>query len=143
MLPSRFHHPHQHADAAHLGRRSTDWGKVVDSMVLSTETLCNTTITQIKQIVNTEFTGVNGPTKEFRGECPVQVGPFKLARLTWPCGSLSLRHVACRRFLAYGWQNWHGQVHSEGVLRTTRRLSYLPSGPPCHICLYRFVCVYI
>ena len=79
MLLSRFHHPHQHADAAHLGRRSTDWGKVVDSMVLSTESLCNSAITQIKQIVNTELTGVNGPTKEFRGECPVQVGQTHMA----------------------------------------------------------------
>ena len=69
--------------------------------------------------------------------------PFKLARLKWPCGSLSLRHLACRRFLGHGWKNWHGQVHSEGVRRTTRRLSYLPGGLPCHICLYRFVCVYI
>jgi hypothetical protein len=57
-------------DDAQLGRRATDWNKVVDSIVYSADTLCNTMIAHIKQIVNSEFTGVNGPSKDFRGQYP-------------------------------------------------------------------------
>jgi hypothetical protein len=44
-----------------------DWGKVVEAMVLSTETLCNIQLTNIKATVNSEIAGVNGPSREYRG----------------------------------------------------------------------------
>jgi hypothetical protein len=46
-----------------------DWGKVVETMVLSTETLCNTQLSLInlKATVNSEIAGVNGPSREYCG----------------------------------------------------------------------------
>jgi hypothetical protein len=44
-----------------------DWSKVVESIVLSTETLCNSQLALIKATVNSEIAGVNDPSREYRG----------------------------------------------------------------------------
>jgi hypothetical protein len=44
-----------------------DWGKVVEAMAPSTETLCNTQLSLIKATINSEIAGVNDPSREYGG----------------------------------------------------------------------------
>jgi hypothetical protein len=55
------------ADDTPRGRRCMDWSKVVEAIVLSTDTLCDTQLALIKATVNSEIAGVNGPSREYRG----------------------------------------------------------------------------
>ena len=49
-------------------RSQANWSKIVESFVLSTETLMNTCIRELKQTVNSEIAGVSGPAKPWRGQ---------------------------------------------------------------------------
>ena len=51
-------------------RRGVDnWSRVVDSFTGSVDTLYNNMVKELKNFINTEIAGPNGPTKQFRGAC--------------------------------------------------------------------------
>jgi hypothetical protein len=56
--------------AAPRCRGVDNWVRVVDSFTGSADTLANNMMKELKLMVNHEITGLNGPSKAFKCECP-------------------------------------------------------------------------